>query len=236
MACRPVFKVSKYNNTNKFVDEIMFDFQWFPGFAVSQKQKSIIALHGKVSEQFHDAEILEISSKSQNEIGVKLSAFNLQITHKNTNEKFTVESAFQSSKVFEGGGPFIDIRFMDSRDAKKDNRLKNSGELKYFQFFNSKWGLEPKTAFYDWLYINALNQNRNLSKEIIKYDIFTDIEFNQKKSINCQARSAALYVSLYKMDLLDEVLESIGSYKKIVCSFSNDILIDNSSQIDFFDL
>jgi hypothetical protein len=65
-----------------------------------------------------------------------------------------------------------------------------------FRFLGSDWPLEPKTAFYDWLYITALLQNPDMAEEVAAYSAFTDIEFNPGKSLNCQAHSVALYVSL----------------------------------------
>ena len=56
--------------------------------------------------------------------------------------------------------------------------------------------LEPKTAFYDWLYLQALCQNRTLADQLLQYSGFTDIEFNPKKSFSTQARSCALFVAL----------------------------------------
>jgi len=237
MAIRPIYKVLDFGKSNKFLDEILIDFLWYPGFAKSQKQKSIQALHEKIKEEYGEINILEISSKSLCPLGVSLSAFNLEITHKNTGQSYSVESAFQSSKVFEKGGPYVDLRSKKSIEAKRDKRLKESGKLLYFKFYNSIWELEPKTAFYDWLYINALNQNLELAQEILKFDIFTDIEFNQNRSINCQARSAALYVSLSKANLLEKALESIESYRKIISeggSKSNNSISYN--QLNMFDL
>ncbi|WP_295671641.1 extracellular solute-binding protein [uncultured Haemophilus sp.] len=62
-----------------------------------------------------------------------------------------------------------------------------------------------------------------LKSEIVKYDAFTDIEFNPKKSINCQARSAALYVWLFRNNMIDKVLKSRESYMEFFCdSLGND--------------
>ena len=213
MAIRKVFRVS--TDDDSFVDCIDVNFKWNPGFAISQKQKNIRALHDEYKQIYEDDNILEISTKSQNKLGVKLSAFNLTFTI-NEDKMVSVESAFQSSKKFEGGGPYLDILDMDSKSAKRDTRLKSSGELVSFVFFNDIWPIEPKTLFYDWIYINALNKNENLAKEVIKYNAFTDIEFNHKKSINCQAYSAALYVSLSKKGLIEKVLSSKDSYIQIV--------------------
>lgn len=49
-------------------------------------------------------------------------------------KSFSVETAFQGSKVFEKGGPYVDLLNGTSRDAKKDMRLKESGNLIEFLF------------------------------------------------------------------------------------------------------
>jgi len=215
MAKRPAFIPLKYNNKT-FVHEQDFSFEWFPGFSTKQKQKSIEAFHKSITKYYPKARVLEVSSKSQNPLGVNLSAFNLMINDKFSSKQFSVESAFQSSKVFENGGPYIDLLEKTSRDAKKDYRLKESGKLKYFKYANHIWKLEPKTAFYDWLYITALMQYKNLVAEVAKYNVFTDIEFNPEQSINCQARSVAILVSLYNNNYLEKTLESIDNFVTIV--------------------
>lgn len=91
------------------------------------------------------------------------------------------------------------------REAKRDERLKQSGRLAGFTFDGKEFPLEPKTIFYDYIYINALFENKELAKEIMKYDAFTDIEFNPDKSLNCQAKAAATFVSLTRMGLIDRV-------------------------------
>jgi type I restriction enzyme M protein len=58
--------------------------------------------------------------------------------------------------------------------------------------------------------------NKDLREKILEYSAFSDIEFNPKKSINCQARSAALFVALHQANLLDQVLESEENYLKIM--------------------
>lgn len=160
--------------------------------------------------------ILEISSKSYLPLGVKLSAFNLKITIGSVIT--TVESAFQSAKVFERGGPYTDLLTKPSIVAKKESRLKESGTLKSFISNGTVFPLEPKTFFYDWLYIHAIAEDQVLSSEICQYSAFTDIEFNPSKSINCQARSAAIFVSLSDHGLLKKALETPESFKKTVYS------------------
>lgn len=212
MAKRPIYLPNK--NGMIEVEEREIDFKWHAGMAKSQKQKSIFSLHQSAKDAGIN-NLLEISSKSEIEIGVKLSAFNLSIRTKKNNI-FSVEVAFQSSKVFERGGPFTDILNKTSREAKKDIRLKESGNLTKFFFFNQEFPLTPRTFFYDWLYINALKQNKELSNKILDYSGFTDIEFNPKKSINCQAFSAAIFVTLSSSNLLNDSLKSPEAFSEIL--------------------
>lgn len=193
MAIRPIYIASKNN-----VEIVDIEFKWFHGLSVSQKQKSIVSLHEESYKYIGDIAdtILEISSKSKKQLGVNLSAFNLETKTKKRGKKYTVESAFQSSKVFELGGPYKDILYTDSKSAKKDIRLKESGKLKSFEFFDEEYNISDGTVFYDWLYINVLLKNPLLCEQIIHYRVFTDIEFNPKKSLNSQAFSIALFVSL----------------------------------------
>jgi hypothetical protein len=212
MATRPVFV--PLQSKSEFVREIPVDFTWFAGLSVSQKQKSVTSLHEAVRNRLHVSEILEISSKSTVSIGVGLSAFNLSLPMDGC--RVSVEVAYQSGKKFERGGPFLDLLAGSSRDAKTDPRLKESGQLVGFVLSGEPWPLEPQTAFYDWLYLNALVANPALSEPLLDYEAFTDIEFNPEKSLNCQARSAALYVCLHRKNLLKEALLGKDAFLKVL--------------------
>jgi hypothetical protein len=212
MAFRPAFTASLDAQIFVFVEDV--DFTWVPGMAVSQKQKCIASMHEAIQQVSPETRILEISSKSTNPLGVSLSAFNLGIIHKDMN--LTVETAFQGSKCFEQGGPFREIYGMTSREAKGFFKEKELGLLTQFSFFGENWPTHPRTVFYDWLYLNMLHRNPDLATEVLKFDTFTDIEFNPRKSLNCQARSAALYVSLYRKEVLTEVLKSKKLYMKLM--------------------
>ncbi len=212
MAVRPVYAVS---SDRRLFERVNVNFVYYSGFADSQKKKSIQNLHEKFLEDYPDKKVLEISTGSAQELGVKLSAFNLMITGKK-GTTFSVESAFQSSKVFENGGPYRDLLRVPSREAKKDPRIRNSGDLIGFQFNNTKYDTEPKTFFFNWLYINALNLHKDLAEEILDYDAFTDISFNPQKSLNCQAEAAAVYVSLVRHGLLEDAMKNREDFKRIV--------------------
>lgn len=182
--------------------------------SVSQKQKSIESLHAAIRDQRGVAKILEISSKSLTPLGVRLSAFNLMMPLNGM--KLSVEVVYQASKRFQRGGPYTDMLNLSSRDAKTDPRLKDSGALLGFELDGDPWPLEPTTAFYDWLYLSALRANPDLADALMGFEAFTDIEFNPEKSLNCQARSAALYVSLMKEGLLEKALLNRQSYFEII--------------------
>lgn len=203
MAQRPLYIPQLENEF--LVKTEMVEFKYHSGFSVVQKQKSIDELHNSIQEKYGFDKILEVSSKSKEDLGVALSAFNLMITDKGTKERYSVECAFQSSKIFENGGAYTDLLKATSKQAKKDERLRNSGKLIGFEFRSTKWQLNPLTAFYDWLYVNALNQNIQYHNELMRYQAFTDIEFNPKKSINCQAYSIAMFVALTKRNLLENI-------------------------------
>lgn len=206
MATRPVFSVIE---SDDLISTEIFEFKYCPGFSIKQKQNSIANLHSSYKRVHPDSKIIEISSKSKDEIGKELSAFNLKINIGN-NQLFSIENLFQSSKVFEYGGPYDDILFKTPSEAKKDLRLKQSGKIIEFKFQSRHYPSEPKTFFYDWIYIHALSQKHNsdLFNKIVKFNAFTDIEFNPQRSINCQARSCAFAVSLYKKGKIREVLMS----------------------------
>jgi hypothetical protein len=214
MANRPLF-VPRRSRTSLVV-EILIEFHWFAGMAVSQKQKSIRSLHEAAGARLKTSRILEISSKSPDPIGVRLSAFNLMLPL--GDRSVSVEVAFQAGKLFEKGGPFLDLLAGSSREAKGDPRLRDSGRLIGFVLEDESWALEPKTAFYDWLYLRALSANPEIADHLLQFDAFTDIEFNPEKSLNCQARSAALFVSMSREGLLERALSSKAAYFEILNS------------------
>lgn len=195
-----------------FVEEKVIEFEWFPGFAATQWQKSIASLH-KAGVQRGISPILEISSKSTESSGVKLSALNLRLLSPDGKD-ITVECAFQGSKVFTKDGPFTDLYYRTSRDAKTDERLRNSGDVIGFRYFDQDFPTQPTTAFYDWLYLHGLANNPELASRLCAYRGFTDIRFNPTKSLNCQAHSAALYVALEHRGQLEKALSDQEAFFK----------------------
>jgi len=199
MASRVVFLPTAKEEVALFTEHLV-SFEWVPGMAISQGTKSVLNLHAAARVDLGIERILEISTRSPEHFGISLSAFNLQVEV--SGKLVSVEVAYQSSKVFSDGGPYLDLLNGSSMDAKQDLRLKTSGDLQGFKFEENIWPLNSNPNFYDYLYIRGLVNNPD-NEKLLDYEAFTDIAFNQnrsaksgKKSFNCQARSAAIYCSL----------------------------------------
>lgn len=207
MAERPIF--IPIDEGPQFVREISLEIPWASGFAPVQKKKNIKALHEAATKRGFGP-LLEISTKSNVIAGQHLSAFHLKVHSKMG--AIPLESAYQGSKVFERGGPYTELYELDARTAKRDSRLHDSGRLIRFEFDGHTFPLVPPTVFYDWLYLTAIYPHRAWLKERLteqeKFAGFTDIEFNPSKSINCQARSCALFVALIQRELFEDTIQS----------------------------
>ena len=191
MATRPAYLIE-----NGKVIRKDYDFTWISGLSASQKQKCALSLHDAIRSTDTSANPLEVSTKSNDTLGVKMSAFNLML------DGFHLENVFQSGKVFAFGGPFPNLLHMHPREAKHHACLRESGALTGFRYQGIDFPLEPKTLFYDYIYIKAIKETLTDDEiqQIGNYTHFTDIEFNPTKSINTQAITAAeirLMLDLY---------------------------------------
>jgi len=209
---------------NKIVER-EFRFNFYGGFSLMQKQKTIDDFHKKLGEEgFHN--ILEVSRKSRDEIGQELSAFSLLVDI--DGQKIPVECVYQASKVFDEGRQFSECLRMSPLMAKKtvqENAELNNLHLESFILNGYRFSLYPASLFYDYLYILALNQNERLAALILKYDVFTDIEYNHHRQIASQARSCAVYKVLHQQKLLNNGFIDpqlfVAVYKKIDFITSN---------------
>lgn len=231
MAKRPIFIPEIRDG---LIREETIDFQWFPGFSTQQKQRSIHALHERAGIRFgwDPNYILEVSTKSHQRLGVSLSAFNLTLPRPawyeerfpDSPEELYLESIYQGSKVFgDGRGPHFELLGGTPRRAKQfiqNCGLRNEAPTS-FCYGQEVWPAEPgKTAFYDYLYLQALTYAESEKgidvDRLVVAKAFTDIEFNPKASLNCQARSCALFVVLKDLGELDIALEDLGSFLETV--------------------
>jgi hypothetical protein len=205
MAIRSVYFI-KENKVLK--DDI--EIKWASGFAFSQKQKNIISLHDAITQKYKVSsdQILEVSTKSPLELGKMLSSINLKFRF---GEKYYFfESVYQSSKVFSDGllGTIHHPEWieLESFAAKKASQSLNL-PLVEFKYDSQSFPLEPKTMFFDWLYINCIHQ-LNIKFLIDKYHYFTDIEFNPTRMISTQAHALCLYKHLANNNLVEMFLNN----------------------------
>lgn len=248
-ATRIYFKVDK----NK-VETKEINFAFYSGFAPIQKIKSRDSMHKSILKQEPNAKILEVSTKSDNAFGTRLSAFNLMIDNR------PFECAFQEAKRFKisdsiitnieldikGKGKItmdISDRLVGENDAyylepisnnprelksllKAFMKANKNAKLSHFAYkgeiFETNAGVaNSESYFYDFLYFRALRENFSKSeiRQILQYDIFTDIEFNHKVSINCQARSCALYRYALLNDKVYFYMENKEHFKDLYKSY-----------------
>ena len=217
MANRPVYvPISR----PPFYQKVDVEFTFNPGFSPAQKRRNIEAIHQEFLRRSPDGNPLEISSKSLNPLGVNLSAFNLKKQIGSLKIEIPVENVYQGGKKFVCGGPYTDLYYVSPKEAKRDERLQNGGALRAFSFEGVDYPTEPSNGFYDWIYIQAVQENKEMGEEIQNYNAFTDIEFNPNKSINCQARAAAMFVGIAKAGLLD-MTQDFYDFCKLISRKSN---------------
>lgn len=223
MAQRPVYvPISR----PPFYQKVDVEFTFNPGFSPAQKRRNIEAIHQAYLRRSPNSVPLEISSKSLNPLGVNLSAFNLKKQICSLKIEIPVENVYQGGKKFACGGPYTDLYNVSPKEAKRDERLQTGGALRAFSFEGVDYPTEPHNGFYDWIYIQAIQENKDIGEEIQNYNAFTDIEFNPNKSINCQARAAAMFVGIAKAGLLDKTrdfydfCELISAKSKVVTTAS----------------
>ena len=205
MAKKMVFRIG--NNDRAFEEEII-EYMYYNGFAISQKQKSILSLHEAINVKYPNLKILDVSTKSLLMEGVDLSAFNLTLDGR------PLECVFQSSKVFLGDIKNEFLINVEPREAKRYNNEIGKPLIK-FNYKGMDFPLVPRSLFYDYIYIQALVKSKKDFSYVKDFDIFTDIEFNEKKQINCQARACAIYSYLLRNNQVDYYISSIENFKKL---------------------
>lgn len=215
MAQRPAFSLSPVSSTCHPIQVTYYDFGWSPGMSAAQKRKNVVALHASIRERIPHANPLEVSTKSTLPIGIALSAFNLAVVK--NGQPFRVESLYQGSKVFrDGSGPFQDLYGQSPKSVRAAIKPHASSPLMHFAWGMTHWPLEPKLAFYTWLYCTALHhiQNRSLADKLLRegFTHFTDIEYNPGRTLNSQSFAVAYYVHLIQSGKADGVLADRESF------------------------
>ena len=150
MAERLCFLVNSNNN----IEEIYVNFDYVKGMAFSQRVKCANSLAKVINDRWPTLRHLEVSTKSNNIIGKQLSAFNL------TMGDYSVESIFQSSKVFEGNNQFQFLIDQKPQEAKKFVRDAHTGNLIKFRYKGIDYPIQPKALFMiGFTLMRSMNQN-----------------------------------------------------------------------------
>lgn len=222
MATRSVFiPAARY----PYFEDVSVNMPWFGGFAIQQKRRCYLSQHLNflADPRYSGYKPLEISSASHVPVGSALSAMNLKKYCNRLGRDVIMESAFQASRIYiraDGTqiGPFPELLDIPGKDCKKQVKELSEGLHSYHYRFDGMDFPAPAfhiSLFYDWLYLNALceKSNRETREALISggYNAFTDIA---TKSLNSQARSCAIFVSLSQLGLLDRV-RSFESYMEL---------------------
>lgn len=205
--------------TRPFYTKEEFELDWAPGVSVSQKMKNSKALQEAWKQKHPNQKILEVSTKSDQELGQSLSPFNLTKRLNSLRKDFPVENVYHAAKVFRHGGPYVDLLGLAPAKAKADPRLTDSGEVVNYTLEKESFPATPAFLFYVWLYIKALQENPGLISRMKDIDAFCDIESNPTQSTVNQAMACAIFLSLSKLNLLKE-MKDFDSFKKIMMADS----------------
>ena len=210
-AVRPVFQPG--NCARDPVMTLNVRFRWYPGLARTQQQQSIEALHEQTRNQHPElGEMLEVSSRASQSIGRALSAFNLSLRLPGVG-LVALESAYQCAKVHAHGGPWPEMMTLDPMTVRRRLTTYRDSPLCGFRLLGQDWPLEPCSLFYDWLYAHALRSHPGLLEQAREFAAFTDIAFNPKRSLACQASALARVMFLVERGRLDQALASPDSFR-----------------------
>lgn len=243
------FSVVDWKPGMRAFEEKTVEFEWFLGMSWQQKQKSSLSMLEKLEEMGYTP--IEVSRRSVDmDFGVQLSAFNLKLNKYNVENIFQAYKKFNDGGPYfdllkvdpktargdcriqtsESKKPcqtykvdFKNKGFYENSSVCEHCRNRQKRHLIGFSSGKTQWDSEPKSIFYDAVYISALLQNKHLSDRLVDHNAFSDVEFNQKipysqekGPFNCQARSCAIFSTLKQVNYSDEqILEMVQSPEKM---------------------
>lgn len=196
---------------------------------VIDKKEKVLKVFEKIEHFFPKSSYIEVSTRSNIEIGKMLSPFNLNFRTRRSNRIISVESAYHGSKVFEDETQLFDLYDKNAFEAKMDKRLWGKKVL-YYNFLGKRIKKEPETLFFNWLYLKTLEMNKDLLLELKKYEFFSDTAFNPYLDPNCQARACAIGSSLLKLNIFYDVMKDITIFEKYVYKREEEVIQLNNVQ------
>ncbi|MDE0456104.1 MAG: hypothetical protein OXI15_02315 [Chromatiales bacterium] len=138
--------------------------------------------------------ILEVSTRSPDNLGRQLSAMNLRAA--DDPQRRPVEAVYQAAKIYGAGGPATPAR--SGYEAKRiDRERRRQGPLAGFEHAGRRWPLDTGTAFYDWLWARSALAcyGPKIIERLQEYDGFTD-QFHRPGAKACQAKTAAIVAGM----------------------------------------
>lgn len=193
--------------------EKIVDFTEVRGDKESSVVKTMENMHHVIRANETGGKILEVSPYGSN-IGQMLTPWQLTLKTK-SGVSYPVAAIYESSKVFERGGPYEDLKDKNQDELQKDERLTQSGDLMGYHFEEEAFTTTPRHKFFDYLYIRALKDREDLQEELLKADIVTDVTYQMNAMHLSPARSVSYFISLYRENLLDKVLSSSEEFDKM---------------------
>jgi hypothetical protein len=128
----------------------------------------------------------------------------------------SLESVYQSSKVFSRSGQIKYLIDLDPFEAKKEIRARADGDIIAFRFEGKDFPTEPKNAFYDWLYIKSIKPHEKCISNNLNYAGYSDIEFTPDRSINCQGRAVAEFHALTMRNSAAEYADDFEGFRNLL--------------------
>lgn len=197
MANRPVFM----SREDKLYQENI-EFKWHSGFSVGQKRKSVEELHREFNKQYPGKNVLEVSNASLHPLSGELSVDTLR------NEDGGVSSILLGSQMFVKGGPFPSMYVKSLEEVKKDPQLKKSGKLIAYNYKEGTFRVHDNNKFFHWVIVNVLYTRPDLAEKVIKFDGFTDINYNPNKPSDSLAESLSIFKMLSETGRLDYAMQN----------------------------
>ena len=203
------------------------DFEWHAGTAIQQRRRSSKALRNAMYSAGVRARTLEVSSASDKELGIKLSAFNLKILNEETGAMNTLECLYHGTKRYQSGDRPVHLFGTDSLVAKKYEAPSSWGYKDGFEYkgVHYKGAGVGASLYYNWLYIYALaTYNKELATEILSggYVVFTDVQAKFLPQAVCQAQSCSQFVafaSKYTIEEISTKLKAFEGYMELLKEF-----------------
>ena len=191
-----------------YFQNTMYD--WFSGgnTETEQMQARVKSLHERFNLYLPGFNILEISSISEEPLGVEVSGLKLRDSRGNL-----IEGVYRGSRVYEGG-QLKDLYHVDTASQAIHDKLGNDlGMFSEYDWYGQRVPTEPVTLMKHWIWCEAVYNQKDLREGILKYDAFTNYFSNTARDyFGCYPHAASILVALNQSNVLDIAMKDITSF------------------------